>query len=290
MEVRLENLAFAYGSTTIFEDVNVIIDKPELVCILGPNGAGKSTLMHCINKLRTPTHGDVFLDGKNLKDYSLKELAKVVSFVPHQEDTTFSLSVLDTVLLGRTPHAGAVLSPEDVQVGIENIKLLGMEEFAFHGFDELSAGQHQKVMIARSLTQEPKLMLLDEPTANLDVKYQMLVMRLLRDVARLKKITVITICHDLNVTAKYADRVIMLYDHHIYSDGTPTEVLTEENISLLYGIECKVMELQGRPLIALLDGPELDSHLEENSTVRTADGPDEDSVTSGDSAGQDAGK
>ena len=264
MEIKLENLAFSYGTTPIFENLNLTIDKPELICILGPNGAGKSTLMHCMNKLKTPTEGNIYIDGKNLKDYSLKELAKIISFVPHTEDTTFSMSVLDTVLMGRIPHSGNMMSPRDIEIAIENIKLLGMEDFALQGFDELSAGQHQKVMIARSLTQEPKLMLLDEPTANLDVKYQMLVMRLLRDVARLKKISVVTICHDLNVTAKYADRVVMLYDHHIYSDGTPEQVLTQENISLLYGIQCEILEMQGRPLIALLDGDELDSHLEDN--------------------------
>ncbi len=270
MEIRLENLSFSYGSTPIFNDINLVIDKPELVCILGPNGAGKSTLMHCMNKLQTPTAGAVYLDGKDLKTYSLKELAKLVSFVPHSEDTTFSMSVLDTVMMGRMPHAGTMMSQEDVLIAAENIKLLGMQDFAMQGFDELSAGQHQKVMIARSLTQEPQVMLLDEPTANLDVKYQMLVMRLLRDVAKLKGITVITICHDLNVTSMYADRVVMLYDHHIYADGTPAEVLTEENIKILYGIDCQIIDVQGRPHIALLDGDELDSHLEDNMSRRRA--------------------
>ncbi|MBO4229437.1 MAG: ABC transporter ATP-binding protein, partial [Clostridia bacterium] len=173
MEIRLENLSFSYGPVPVFEDINLTIDKPELVCILGPNGAGKSTLMHCMNKLQTPTSGTIYIDGKNLKSYSLKELAKIVSFVPHSEDTTFSMPVLDTVLLGRMPHAGTIMSEKDVRIAAENLKLLGMQDFAMHGFDELSAGQHQKVMIARSLTQEPKIMLLDEPTANLDVKFQM---------------------------------------------------------------------------------------------------------------------
>ena len=262
MEIKLENLSFSYGSVPIFNDINLVIDKPELVCILGPNGAGKSTLMHCMNKLQTPTSGTVYLDGKDLKSYSLKELAKLVSFVPHSEDTTFSMSVLDTVLMGRMPHTGTIMSQEDVLIAAENIKLLGMQEFAMQGFDELSAGQHQKVMIARSL------MLLDEPTANLDVKYQMLVMRLLRDVAKLKGITVITICHDLNVTSMYADRVVMLYDHHIYADGSPAEVLTKDNIKILYGIDCQIFDVQGRPHIALLDGDELDSHLGDNTTTK----------------------
>ena len=269
MEIKLENLSFSYGSTPIFKDINLVIDKPELVCILGPNGAGKSTLMHCMNKLQTPTSGTVYLDGKDLASYSLKELAKLVSFVPHSEDTTFSMTVLDTVLMGRMPHTGTIMSQEDVLIAAENIKLLGMQDFAMHGFDELSAGQHQKVMIARSLTQEPKVMLLDEPTANLDVKFQMLVMRLLRDVARLKGITVVTICHDLNVTSMYADRVVMLYDHRIYADGTPREVLTVDNIRTLYGIECQIIDIQGRPHIALLDGDELDSHLEDNMARRS---------------------
>ncbi|MBR4226263.1 MAG: ABC transporter ATP-binding protein [Candidatus Methanomethylophilaceae archaeon] len=269
MEIKLENLSFSYGSTPIFKDINLVIDKPELVCILGPNGAGKSTLMHCMNKLQTPTSGTVYLGGKDLASYSLKELAKLVSFVPHSEDTTFSMTVLDTVLMGRMPHTGTIMSQEDVLIAAENIKLLGMQDFAMHGFDELSAGQHQKVMIARSLTQEPKVMLLDEPTANLDVKFQMLVMRLLRDVARLKGITVVTICHDLNVTSMYADRVVMLYDHRIYADGTPKEVLTVDNIRTLYGIECQIIDIQGRPHIALLDGDELDSHLEDNMARRS---------------------
>ncbi len=217
-----------------------------------------------MNKLQTPTSGTIYIDGKNLKSYSLKELAKIVSFVPHSEDTTFSMPVLDTVLLGRMPHAGTIMSEKDVRIAAENLKLLGMQDFAMHGFDELSAGQHQKVMIARSLTQEPKIMLLDEPTANLDVKFQMLVMRLLRDVAKLKGITVITICHDLNVTSMYADRVVMLCDHRIYADGSPKEVLTRENIVKLYGIDCEIIDIQGRPHIALLDGDELDSHLSDN--------------------------
>ena len=263
-DITLRGLCFSYDpAVPILKDIDLVIDKPELVCILGANGAGKSTLMHCMNKLATPTDGEVFLNGKNLKEYRLKDLAKIVSFVPHQEDTTFSMSVLDTVLMGRIPHSGHSKNADDIRIAAENIKLLGMQEFAMHNFDELSAGQHQKVMIARSLTQEPQVMLLDEPTANLDVKYQMLVMRLLRDVARIKGITVVTICHDLNVTAMYADRVVMLYDKGIYADGSAAEVLTKENIELLYGIECEIMQIQGRPHIALLDGDGLDSHIDQ---------------------------
>ncbi len=277
MEIRLDNLSFAYGDKNIFKDVSLVLDKPELVCVLGPNGVGKSTLMYCMNKLLKPTGGKVYIDGKDLNSISLKEMAKVISFVPHAEDATFSMTVMDTVLLGRMPHSGMTMTERDVRIAAENIKLLGMEEYQMHGFDELSAGQHQRVMIARGLTQEPQALFLDEPTANLDVRYQMLVMRLLRDIAKLKNITVVAICHDLNVTSMYADRILMLYDHRIFADGSAHEVMTRENIKRIYNIDCVISDMQGRPHISLMDDDSLDSHLAENLTyadVRAAEDPE----------------
>ena len=144
-EIRLDKLCFSYDpNVPILEDIDLVIDKPELICILGANGAGKSTLMHCMNKLSTPTSGDVFVDGKNLKEYRLKDLAKIISFVPHQEESTFSMSVLDTVLMGRIPHSGNLMTSDDIRIAAENLKLLEMQAFAMRNFDELSAGQHQK--------------------------------------------------------------------------------------------------------------------------------------------------
>ena len=118
-------------------------------------------------------------------------------------------------------------------------------------------------MIARGLTQEPQILMLDEPTANLDVKYQMMVMRMLRDIARVKNIMVLVICHDLNVTSLYADRIILLSEGGVYADGTAEEVLTEENIANVYGVQCKVENVDGRPRVTLDDGDYLDSHIEE---------------------------
>lgn len=264
MKIEIKDLHFSYVSDKeILKGVNVTIDEPGLVCVLGPNGVGKSTMVFCINKLLKATGGSVEIDGKNVNDITFKEMSRFLSFVPHNEDDTFSMSVMETVLMGRHPYVGETDHETDLRIAAENIKLLGIENLAMQGFSDLSAGQHQKVMIARGLTQEPKILILDEPTANLDVKYQMLVMRLLRDLAHTKKITVIAIVHDLNVTSQYADRIVMLHDGKVMADGTPAECLTPDNIKALYGVEVEISELQGRPHIALLDFDGLDSHLEE---------------------------
>ena len=261
MEIKIEDLHLSYGTNEVLKGIYLTIDKPELTCILGPNGVGKSTMVFCINKLLKPTSGRVTIDGVDVKDIPLKEMAKYLSFVPHNEDTTFSLSVMDTVLMGRHPHLGERSRDEDLRIAAENIKLLGIEDLAMHGFDQLSAGQHQKVMIARGLTQEPKILILDEPTANLDVRYQMVVMRLLRDLAYYKKIIVLVICHDLNITSRYADRIIMLHEGKVFADGTAEETLTEENIQKLYNVTCEVTTQNGRPHVALIDSDDLDLHI-----------------------------
>ncbi len=264
MEIKFNDMSFAYGDVKVLNDISLSIGTSELTCILGPNGVGKSTLMYCMNKLLEPTSGSVTIDGRDIKEIPLRDMAKIMSFVPHAEEAVFSMSVMDTVLMGRHPHSGLNMTSKDMRIAAENIKLLGIESLSMREFDELSAGQHQRVMIARGLTQEPQFLLLDEPTANLDVKYQMLVMKPLKAIARIKKTAVVVICHDLNVTSMYADRIVLLGPGgRIYADGKSDEVLTEEMIKTVYGIDAKVTTLQDHPHIALLDGPDLDSHIAE---------------------------
>lgn len=251
-DVRFENVTFGYVDEPVFEDVNIDFSGSGLTCILGPNGVGKTTLVKCINKLLKPKSGRVLVDGTDVQTLSLPELARIMAFVPNSSTSVFSMSVAEAILIGRHPRAGWTTSEKDIEVVDETIRLLGLEEYSDRDIRELSAGQLQRVLIARGLVQEPEILILDEPTSNLDVRYQMDVMRFLKDYAREKGILVLMVCHDLNITAAYADRVVLMHNGGIFADGKASDVLTEENIETVYRVEARVMEIEGTYHIALL--------------------------------------
>lgn len=251
-DVRFENVTFGYVDEPVFEDVNIDFSGSGLTCILGPNGVGKTTLVKCINKLLKPKSGRVLVDGTDVQTLSLPELARIMAFVPNSSTSVFSMSVAEAILIGRHPRAGWTTSEKDIEVVDETIRLLGLEEYSDRDIRELSAGQLQRVLIARGLVQEPEILILDEPTSNLDVRYQMDVMRFLKDYAREKGILVLMVCHDLNITAAYADRVVLMHNGGIFADGKASDVLTEENIETVYRVKARVMEIEGTYHIALL--------------------------------------
>ena len=253
LSISIDGMHFSYGTFPILKGIDVRIDKPELISILGPNGVGKSTLIRCMNKILTPTEGAIYLSDKDLKDITVKELAKVMGYVPCATASTFPITVTDAVLMGRFPHQKYGSQDRDLEIVYETLDSMGITDLAMRSINELSAGQLQKVMVAKGLAQQPDILLLDEPTANLDIRHQLNVTHLLKDISRERKVIVIMICHDINIAAKYSDRIILMSEGKIFSVGTPEEVITESNLEVVYGVKSKVVTDVGRPHVMLRD-------------------------------------
>lgn len=258
MSLDLEGVWFSYrGGPDILHDISMICNESGLICIIGPNGVGKSTLVKCMNKILKPTKGIVTLDGKDISGLKYKDLAKHMGYVPVSTDDTFPMTVFDTVMMGRTPKQGGVPTNEEQELVYNILEMLGIEDLAMRNFNELSAGQHQKVAIARGLAQEPDILILDEPTSNLDVKHQINVMKLLKKLSKETEMITIMVSHDLNVSARFADKVILMSSPGVILQiGTPEEVLTKENMALVYGVKCDVISIEGKPHVIIIDSIE----------------------------------
>ncbi len=253
MQIKADGVEFSYSSTPVLDGISLDLSGPGFFSILGPNGVGKSTLIHCINKILQPTSGSVFIDGDDVKDISIKDLAKEIGYVPYSANDSFPLTVVDTVMMGRHPHAKWNTLDKDLDIVYDTLKMLGISHLAMRQFNELSAGQHQKVMLARGLVQEPKILLLDEPTSNLDIRHQLDVTKMLKRLSIEKGILIIMISHDINIAAKYADQVILMYQGKVFDVGTPNEVITEDNLKTVYGVTSKIVMDEDRPHVILKD-------------------------------------
>ncbi len=243
MEIRIEGLRYSYKNLPpVLNDINLTFGGPGLVCIVGPNGVGKSTLVRCINGISKPTSGDIYINGTNTKEMSLKQISEHIGYVPANTEDCFSMPVFDAIMMGRYNHYKLKVSKRDIETVHRAMDVLGVGGYAMRGFNELSAGQHQKVAIARGLVTETEVLILDEPTANLDVHHQIYVTELLRAIAEDQGKLIIMICHDLNIAAKYAHRVVVLGPPGVvYSDGTPKEVFTKEMLRNVYRVDCDIL-------------------------------------------------
>ncbi len=249
MKLKVRDVEFGYTSVPILKDVCIELAGSEVLGVVGPNGAGKSTLIRCIDRILKPQRGSILLDGRDINEMRLMELAKRMGYVPQSTSQIFPATVFDTVLMGRRPHLGWRSSEKDEGKVLDVLQMLNIENLAMRDINELSGGQQQKVFIARALVQEPDVLLLDEPTSNLDIRHQLEVMEIITSIVREKKISAIMAIHDLNLASRYADRIVMLNGGTIIDAGNPSSVLTPKNIKQVYGVEAVVRNESERPFI-----------------------------------------
>ena len=250
LKLTINKLSFNYAGIQVLKDVEMEVELGEMLSIVGPNGSGKSTLLKCINRILKTKQNTVLIDGKDTSKLNLKELSKIMGYVPQNSTSTFPFTVFDVVLMGRKPYIHWNLSEQDNEIVAEMLDFLGIGDLSMRHFNELSGGEQQKVIVARALAQQPQILLLDEPTSSLDIKHQLEILCMLRSLTQSKERSVIVSMHDLNLASRFSDRMIMLKQGKIFASGTPESVLTEENIEKVYGINCKVTNsLLGKPQV-----------------------------------------
>lgn len=249
MRITVENLFFSYSDKAVLKNINLSLDSSEILCIVGPNGCGKSTLIKCINSILCPQKGKIKLNKSNIKDLQQKEIARCLGYVPQGTEQVYTTTVIDAVLLGRRPHSSWRSSAKDIDIVINVLTMMGLDDIALQEYSHLSGGQRQRVLIARALAQQPKSLLLDEPTSALDIAYQLEVMDILKERVKDYRISVIMVIHDLNLAARYADKVVLLKEGEVYSTGTPKDVFTAENIATVYGVKVAISDQYGKVAI-----------------------------------------
>jgi iron complex transport system ATP-binding protein len=239
--IQADRVAFGYKNKAVLADVSLAVEKGEMLAILGPNGSGKTTLLRILSGVLAAT-GEVKANGKAIRTYGRRELSRLFAVVPQESPLTFPYTVAEIVLMGRASHHNplAFESEEDRDVARKSMELTDVLSFGDRYLHELSGGEKQRVIIARALAQEPEILLLDEPSAFLDLKHQVHILEILRRLNREHKLTIIAALHDLNLAALFFPRLVMLQDGRIYRDGSPKEVLTEETIEEIYGINVKI--------------------------------------------------
>ncbi|MCW3133576.1 MAG: ATP-binding cassette domain-containing protein [Methanophagales archaeon] len=239
MPLEIKDVDTYYGSVKILDSINFNASHGELLGIIGPNGSGKTTLLRTISRILKPKVGAILLEGRDVLEMGYREFSRIFAAVPQDTTINFDFSALDIVLMGRNPHLGRLEleSEKDIEIARRSMRLTNCWEFAERPITELSGGERQLVIIARALTQEPKVLLLDEPTSHLDINYQIEIMELLKRLTSEEKLIVIAVIHDLNLAARYCDRLVLLHDGKIVSLGTQAEVLTAENIKNTFGAD-----------------------------------------------------
>ena len=249
---QLSNIVAGYGARTVLHDVSFAVESGQVAAIIGPNGSGKSTLLRCAAGLLVPQKGEVKVAGENVFALQPRERARRIALLPQSFAAGDQLSSLEMVLLGRTPHLPPFGAPraKDIEIARESLASVGAEEFAARPVGELSGGERQRVVLARALAQEPRVLLLDEPTSNLDLRFQFEILDLVRRVARAKNIAALLVLHQINLASQVADTMLLLDgEGQVRAQGTPDFVMTKDHLSSVYEIELDIAShpQSGRP-------------------------------------------
>jgi len=243
--LRIEGVSFYYRSTRILEEVTVDIEPSSFTGIVGPNGSGKTTLLRVILGILKPYRGVVYLDSKPIKRYRRSELARIYGYVPQRVDPIKPLTLYDFVATGRKPYMSLRgLSRVDHEAIREALEAVELGDKASIPITQLSGGELQRALIARALAAKPRILILDEPTSNLDPYYQLMVLKLLRRLSR-SGVTVVATLHDLNHAYRYPDKLVLVNRGRVEDIGSPREVLTPENIMRVYGVKAVIDESLG---------------------------------------------
>lgn len=239
-DIKVSKLSHSFNTTQVLQDVSFEVNKGEFFIITGPNGSGKTTLMKLIASVMAKKKGDIEISGKNLERYSGKELAVKTAFVPQLVSSDFPFTVREVVLSGRAPHQGILgfESKRDADIVAQTLEFTDIAHLSDRKIDMLSGGERQRAFIARAICQEPEIILLDEPTSALDMAHQIKVMDLMEKLKSEKKTTVVMISHDINLSAMYADTMLILKEGTVVTSGKPTDVLKGDYLEDVYG--CKL--------------------------------------------------
>ncbi|MDQ2086978.1 ABC transporter ATP-binding protein [Herbivorax sp. ANBcel31] len=242
--INIKGLHWSYGNEKVLDDIDIDFSKNNIYGIIGPNGSGKTTLLKNITRSLMPKNKSIYLFEKDIIAFSNRELAKIISYVPQNTSLEFEFSVMDIVLMGRTPYLKRLQSESfnDIEIAENSMKMTNTWKLRNKNIGNISGGERQRVIIARALSQQSEIMLLDEPVSQLDIHHQVEILNILKSLKLEKKVTVIMSLHDLNLASQYCDKLILMDEGKIVKKGFPKEVIKRENIEKVYGIKVDIIK------------------------------------------------
>lgn len=243
MYFGFDNVSIAYGKRQILENITMDFEKGKITTIIGPNGCGKSSLLKTISRVVTPVAGTPVYEDKPIREYSPKELAKKIAYLPQIHMSPKDINIKTLVSYGRFPYKrfGSGITMEDRKIIDETLELTGLAHMGERMLNNLSGGEKQRAWIAMTICQQPEILLLDEPITYLDIGYQVEVLELIKELGERLKITIVMVLHDMNFTARYSNRIYVLKDHHVYDYGKPDAIIEHDNMEHVFSIDSQIV-------------------------------------------------